>query len=294
MTYSEARNELDIPFIINQVFLGYKYLKREGKLYEKDSEVPTKLIQLYYNIHPGDVEFNIFKKSFMTKYVKNESNIEGVNDSNIHNKMEIAGLVDMYEYLYSKELDEDFNIYSLNELNKKLFIHTPFPEYAGSFRNEPCTLAGTAIDVCDYSMISREIYFLSKYVDELHKRGKTIRKNEDIDALIKYIDECVELKCKLIWIHPFKDGNGRTIRAFINKLFEDAGLPPVYIKTKERDEYQKAMKLAIGDNDYTAIKTFYKYKICDSLIELDINDRIKNQVSNGKKKVKTIENSNNI
>jgi fido (protein-threonine AMPylation protein) len=143
-------------------------------------------------------------------------------------------------------------------------------------------------------MIRRELYYLSNYVIELHQKGKTIRKNEDVDALIEYIDECVELKCKLIWIHPFGDGNGRTIRAFINKLFDDIGLPPIYIKTEEREEYQKSMNLAIGDNDYTSIKAFYKYKICDSLIELDINDRIKNQVSNGKKKVKTIENSNNI
>lgn len=279
MTMVEAKDKLDTRFIISQAFLGYKYRKREGQLYEKDGIIPTKLIKLYYSLSPGEVEFDKMKKSFISKYVKNESIIEGINDS-LHSKEEIWGLSDMYEYLNSQELDEDFSIYSLNELNKKLFSHTPHPEYAGKIRNYPVYLPGTGLDLCDYSMIRKELYSLSDYVIELHQKGKTIRQNEDVDALIEYIDECVELKCKLIWIHPFGDGNGRTIRAFINKLFDDIGLPPIYIKTEERDEYQKSMKSAIGDNDYTAIKAFYKYKICDSLIELDINNRIKEENAN--------------
>ncbi len=277
MTTIEAKEELDIPFVISQSFLGYKYRKREGKLYEKDGIIPTKLIKLYYSLNPSEVVFDKMKKSFITKYVKNESNVEGVNDTSLHSKEEIAGLANMYEYLHSDEFDEDFSIYSLNELNKKLFSYSQFPEYAGTIRNFPVYLPGTGLDLCDYSMVRSEIYYLSDYVIELHKKGKNIRESKNLNDLISYIDECVRLKCKLIWIHPFLDGNGRTIRAFINKLLEDAGLPPIYIKLKERDEYQKAMKSAIGDNDYTAIQAFYKYKICDSLIELDIDNRIKQE-----------------
>ena len=31
------------------------------------------------------------------------------------------------------------------------------------------------------------------------------------------------------------------------------------------------MQSAVGDNDLTKIKQFYYYKICDSIISLDIN-----------------------
>ena len=34
---------------------------------------------------------------------------------------------------------------------------------------------------------------------------------------------------------------------------------------------------AIGDGDYSEIKNFYRYKVCDSIIELDINERLKKE-----------------
>lgn len=56
---------------------------------------------------------------------------------------------------------------------------------------------------------------------------------------------------------------------------EDVGLPPIYILERERGEYHKAMNEANNDGDFTDIKNFYRYKICDSIIELDINERVK-------------------
>ena len=50
----------------------------------------------------------------------------------------------------------------------------------------------------------------------------------------------------------------------------------------ERGKYLAAMGKAITDNDFSAINKFYYYKICDSIIELDINQRRKT----GKKKEK--------
>ena len=37
------------------------------------------------------------------------------------------------------------------------------------------------------------------------------------------------------------------------------------------------MGKAIGDGDYSEIKNFYRYKICDSIIELDINERLRRE-----------------
>lgn len=261
----------NIPFIIQQSFLGYRWLKREKKLYEKDGLVPTELIKIYYGLNPSDIEFDKMRKCFINKYVRQESKLEGV-----HCKEELDGLEDMYKYLHSDELDKDFSIYSLKELNKKLFSHAPFPEYAGIYRKDPRYLPGTGLDLCDSCMIERELFFLGKDVDKLHRASKIVKQLGSIDEMMRYLDECIELKCKLIWVHPFPDGNGRTVRAFINKLLEDAGLPPIYIKDRERTEYHTAMNLAIGENDYSAIKAFYRYKICDSIIELDISDRLKN------------------
>ena len=99
------------------------------------------------------------------------------------------------------------------------------------------------------------------------------------DALMLYLNACVVLGCKMIKVHPFRDGNGRSVRGFMNKLLTDVGLPPTYVKANERTEYHNAMNKANRDKDYnpdyTDIKNFYLYKICDSIIELDINERLK-------------------
>ena len=266
---------VNIPDILLESFLGYKYRKQKGKLYEKDGHIPTDLIRFYYSLKPTNEDFDKFKKSFVSKYVKNESQLEGVNDEDIHGKVEIEGLLDMYEYLHSEEFEEYFSIYSLKELHKKLYSHAPHPECAGYYRTDQRFLPGTGLNLCESYMVEREMFALRHDVDQLHKVAKEIRLLGDVDALLKYLDRCVELKCQLIWIHPFPDGNGRTVRAFINKLLEDAGLPPIYVKAMERTEYHTAMNLAIGEGDYSAIKAFYRYKICDSIIELDINDRVR-------------------
>ena len=39
-------------------------------------------------------------------------------------------------------------------------------------------------------------------------------------------------------------------------------------------EYHKAMNLANNEGDFTDIKNFYRYKVCDSIVELDINERV--------------------
>ena len=94
--------------------------------------------------------------------------------------------------------------------------------------------------------------------------------------MIKYIDNCLRLKAKLIKIHPFYDGNGRTMRALVNLLFKLANLPPIYVKVSEKDTYLDSMNKAIVDNNFEYINSFYYYKICDSIMDLDINDRISN------------------
>lgn len=112
-------------------------------------------------------------------------------------------------------------------------------------------------------------------VELLRECAPEVKQGNDPALLLEYIKKCVELNCRMVRIHPFPDGNGRTIRGFTNKLFEDAGLPPVYINVDERDEYLAAMAKAMEEEDFSLITRFYKYKICDSIYELDIADRLK-------------------
>ena len=41
------------------------------------------------------------------------------------------------------------------------------------------------------------------------------------------------------------------------------------------------MNKANNEGDYTDIQNFYRYKVCDSIVELDINPRIRRQMAGG-------------
>ena len=114
--------------------------------------------------------------------------------------------------------------------------------------------------------------------------GSGIEENED--NILEYINKCLELKSRLIEIHPFRDGNGRTMRALTNLLFKLANIPPIYVKLSERDTYLKGMSSALEEQDYSKIQEFYYYKICDSILELDVNQKINKEPTLNKIKVK--------
>lgn len=268
----------DVEPLVIDSFLAYKYRKQTGKLYTEDGNVPTRLLKLYYGLGLHDSELDIMKKIFITHYIRNESKLEGLDIKDHHQKCEVEGLETMYEFIHSDEIENGFNLFStLLRLHEKLFSKTPFPEAGGKFRTQPAYLPGSGADLCPHDLICQELCKHMAEVDELRKMAQIVKTHDDMDALFSYMDKCIKLKCDLIKIHPFIDGNGRTVRGFTNKLFEDAGLPPVYIKPNEREEYHKAMGIAINEHDYTAINNFYRYKVCDTLIELDMNSRVRNE-----------------
>lgn len=260
--------ENDMEFLIQESFLGYKYRKEAKKLYTNDADLPKKLIYLYYS-NDENRNFEEIPKAFINRYIKNECLLEQV-----HTEEEKIGQGIMYDFAHTT--DEVFDIYSLLSFHRQLYSVSPHPECAGMFRNSDAYLSGDPVDLFPWHMIRSAMKDLDVVANELIARAKILDK-KDPNQLFNYINDCIKLKCMLIKIHPFVDGNGRTVRCFINCLFEMAGIPPTYIRVDERTEYHQAMAKAICDNDFSSIINFYYYKICDSIIELDINNRIKKE-----------------
>ena len=269
----EENKELTIEDVITITFNQYKNKKNNSSIYNIDDFIPQNLIKLYFSTDSNHSDFKDIVSNFKQRYLEQESKLE-----NVHSIEEIEGLGVVYDYIRSDEWMKCANIYLIYLINLKLFSLTPYPEAGGKLRNADCYIKDSTINTCPYNYISTAISNLYFEFDNLIKRGLELGEHTDFEHeenLINYINACLNLKCKLIQIHPFCDGNGRTMRAMVNLLIKLAGFPPVYVKLSERDKYLEGMSKAILENNYNYINKFYYYKICDSILELDVNKRLR-------------------
>lgn len=88
-----------------------------------------------------------------------------------------------------------------------------------------------------------------------------------LEDLISYINEnthgfdAVTLATlfhhRFVWIHPFIDGNGRTVRLAMNLILMSHGYPPAFILTQDRKKYFNALNDANnGDYDKLLLMMF--------------------------------------
>jgi len=264
-------NGLDINSLFLIMFKDYEIKRESGLLYQMEGFNPKGLIKLYYQI-TDETHFDGLMDKFKRNYIENENELEQV-----HEPCEVEGLGLVYDYIQSKINITSLNIYIILILHGILYSKAPFPEFGGKFRNKDVYLPGSGVETECWDNIPRAISALYQETDALIKEGLHLGLEKNADEIINYIDKCIELNAKLIKIHPFHDGNGRTARAFLNILFKLANVPPTYVKPSERLKYQTAMNKAINEQDYSLLKRFYYYKICDSIFELDIRYKLEQQ-----------------
>lgn len=270
-TNEEAREYIAL------LFEGYEKRKKEKKLYKHDN-VPQIIIKTYYT-YVKKPSFERLVYNFKRRYLYNENKVEQV-----HSIEEEKGLSSVYDYVQNKIDYENTSIYDLSYIHEELYSKTAHPEFGGKYRNQDLYLLGGKeklvtgdVELCPYWYITHEMNLLRDEVNELVERGIALGKNSKPDKILEFISDCVKLKCKLIKIHPFRDGNGRSVRAFINLLFKFANIPPIYIENKEKFKYQEAMKNALVNENFTDILDFYYFKICDSIMALDLE--VKNDMT---------------
>jgi len=76
------------------------------------------------------------------------------------------------------------------------------------------------------------------------------------------IDKAIQAHYRLVTIHPFVDGNGRTARLLMNLLLIKHGYPPIIVSPKHRLQYINGLEkaqLGKGAEDYTHLM----YKLLD-------------------------------
>jgi len=82
-----------------------------------------------------------------------------------------------------------------------------------------------------------------------------LKVNELVDELVQFVNDnplnldlivlTTVFHHRFVWIHPFFDGNGRTVRLFMNLLLMRAGFPPAIILKTDRKSIIRPYNLPI-------------------------------------------------
>lgn len=74
-----------------------------------------------------------------------------------------------------------------------------------------------------------------------------------------------EAHYRLVTIHPFSGGNGRTARQLMNLLLMKSGYPPVVTGPKDRVRYLNALETRQMTDDAGPYQAFMKERLRDTL-----------------------------
>ena len=109
-------------------------------------------------------------------------------------------------------------------------------EFAGRLRNGAVRITGANFTPPNASKVSGLLDELVDYVNENPSGFNEI----ELASVFHH---------RFAWIHPFFDGNGRTVRLAMNLLLMRQGFPPAIILKYDRSKYYEALKQAdIGDH----------------------------------------------
>lgn len=112
-------------------------------------------------------------------------------------------------------------------------------DFAGRFRNSGVRITGA-------NFMPPNALRISDYIDELIEWVNT-----DAEKLHPVVAACV-FHHRFVWIHPFFDGNGRTVRLLFNLLLMKEGFPPAIILKNDRKKYYDALNKA-NTGDYSKL-----------------------------------------
>lgn len=214
------------------------------------------------------------RQTFEAEYVYHDSRMEGIDitqekaseivvDLRLHGNesqycepenrdmIEVAGLSRAYDYVFERASREasDISVYDVKTINERLFSAAPNPEYGGRYRETNTLVLGAKFETVDARMVPSAMYSLDYDVQSLLAASSTM-------TLSEYVEGVLDVQHRMTVIHPFRDGNGRTSRAFTNLLLGVRRLPPVLFWSTQKSEYKDALGKA-DEGDPTDLYLVY-------------------------------------
>lgn len=139
------------------------------------------------------------------------------------------------DYLY-KIVNDEYRLRSIDILSiHGLVLRSIEDDFAGRLRNGGVRISGANFMPPNANKVSD---YLDELIDFINTNPLGLN---DIELATIYHH-------KLVWIHPFFDGNGRTVRLSMNLLLMRCGFPPAIILKNDRKKYYEALNQANHGN----------------------------------------------
>ncbi len=139
------------------------------------------------------------------------------------------------EYLFSI-INDDYVLRNIDILSlHSLVLRSIEEDFAGRLRNGGVRISGANFVPPNANKVSDLLDELIDFVN-----ANPLELND--------IELATIFHHKLVWIHPFFDGNGRTVRLAMNLLLMRCGFPPAIILKNDRKKYYEALNQANNGN----------------------------------------------
>jgi Fic family protein len=198
------------------------------------------------------IALNKIKESLSIEWTYNSNSIEGntlslretqmvlqegitVKGKSLREHFETHNHDKAIDYLYSI-INDDYKLRSIDILSLHgLVLRSIEEDFAGRIRNGGVRITGANFTPPNANKVPD---LLDELIDFVNTNPQQLN---DIELATVFHH-------KLVWIHPFFDGNGRTVRLAMNLLLMRSGFPPAIILKNDRKKYYEALNQANGGN----------------------------------------------
>ncbi|WP_324170625.1 Fic/DOC family protein [Sulfurimonas sp.] len=172
-------------------------------------------------------------------------------DNDYIQKQEDLKLLELYSYLVDNfDISRSFGFNTVKKWHKEVFSSI-YP-FAGELRSVNMS-KGNAEEAWVWRVdFLNAIPELNEFIKEVSKK-----RYEDIDNIAHDLSKLIS---DFLFIHPFREGNGRISRVLCDMILAKNGLPMIGLKLKKEDNYIQRVHSGY-DCDYEPMKDLLKMKI---------------------------------
>ncbi|MGB6329514.1 MAG: Fic family protein [Halarcobacter sp.] len=199
----------------------------------------------------NDIQKIITKDGICLNYLKS-------TDSIYITKQEDLKLLEVYSHLVDNfDISKTFGFETIKRWHKMIFMSI-YP-FAGELRSVNMS-KGNGVNAWEWRLdFLRGIPDFDKFLKEVSKK-----EYEDIDTIT---NDLAKLISDFLFIHPFREGNGRVSRLICDIILAKNGLPMIGLKLKKSDNY--IQKVHSGyECDYEPMKELLKLKIEEEIMNV--------------------------